>query len=31
LAPAAAAAGTVAAIDTEKLEDIILYVEYKIG
>jgi hypothetical protein len=31
LAPTAPAVGQVSAIDTEKLEDIILYVEYKIG
>lgn len=31
LAPTAPSVGQVSAIDTEKLEDIILYVEYKIG
>jgi hypothetical protein len=31
LSPAAPAAGPASAIDTEKLEDIVLYVEYKIG
>lgn len=31
VAPTAPSPGNVAAIDTDKLEDVILYLEYKIG